>query len=428
MKRPLLILALFCLLVTPVAAQSTGIVVDAGEVLHEISPYVYGANYGPLSFVPIDLYPEAEASGVTYVRFPGGRWGDQNNLQGFQIDMFITLVRMMGAEPAISVRLEGGTPEQAADLVRYANIENDYNVQFWSIGNEPNLFDDYTAEDLNREWRPIAEAMLEADPDITLIGPDLSQWAGIPSVDPVDPEGRDWLREFLLANGDMVDVVAIHRYPFPQNMANPVTSIEAMRQNAAQWSEIIPNMRAVIEETTGRTDLPVAIMEASSHWSNNMRGETTPDSHFHAIWWADALGRLIEHDPFAVAYYELQTPVDRGVWGMLGRYEVRPTYYVYQLYQQFGEQLVRAETDTEYLSAFAALREDGALTLIITNLNDEAQAQPLTLENFTPGGAAEVWRFDEENAAVQLDDLDLADGDTLTVPGQSVTLYIIPAA
>jgi hypothetical protein len=103
--------------------------VDGTQELGPISPYVYGANYGPWVIVPVDLMPQAEASGVTYLRFPGGEWGDQHDLKDYHIDRFIALARQMGAEPKINVRLPGGTLEQAAELVRYCNIENDYNVR-----------------------------------------------------------------------------------------------------------------------------------------------------------------------------------------------------------------------------------------------------------------------------------------------------------
>ena len=44
--------------------------------------------------------------------------------------------------PTVSVRLFGGAPETAADLVRYANEEMGYGIEYWSIGNEPTLFEE----------------------------------------------------------------------------------------------------------------------------------------------------------------------------------------------------------------------------------------------------------------------------------------------
>src|SRR5690606_22827247 len=106
---------------------------------------------------------------------------------------------------------------------------------------------------------------------------------------------------------------------------------------------ILPTLRAVMLETTGR-DIPVAITEANSHWSAALGGVASPDSHYNAIWWADVLGRLIQHDPTIVAYFDLQSNSRRGGWGLMATYEVRPTYYVYQIYKQFGQTRLFAES------------------------------------------------------------------------------------
>jgi len=168
--------------------------VDAGQRLGLISPLVYGTNHGPWSVVTYDLRPQAEAAGITFLRFPGGNWGDQNTLRGYQVDQFIDLAQRMGAEPSISVRLTGGTPESAAELVRYANVESGYDIRYWSIGNEPSLYSEYDTVRYNPEWRTFAEAMRAVDPDILLIGPDLyqysSEFAGEAEVWRLDPDHR----------------------------------------------------------------------------------------------------------------------------------------------------------------------------------------------------------------------------------------------
>src|SRR5690606_23523644 len=115
---------------------------------------------------------------------------------------------------------------------------------------EPNLLagqmqTSYTTEDYNREWRAIAEAMLAVDPDILLVGPDITQYV-ILSIEngeikylersggghALDADGRDWLQEFLRANGDLVDVVSIHRYPYPGagGHITSVATIDGLRE------------------------------------------------------------------------------------------------------------------------------------------------------------------------------------------------------
>ena len=85
-------------------------------------------------------------------------------------------------------------------------------------------------------------------------------------------------------------------------------------------------------------------------------------------------------------------------------------------------------SDTPGLTIYAARREDGTLTLMIVNLDDVEQSPTLSLLNFAPDGAAEVWRLDAEHNAEQLDSAEIGDGTTLTLPAQSVTLLVIPAA
>ena len=395
--------------------------VDAGQRLGSVSPFVYGTNYGPWSVVPFDLQPQAEAADITYLRFPGGNWGDQHNLRPFHIDPFIDLARRMGAEPSISVRMEGGAVETAAEVVRYVNVEQGYGVRYWSIGNEPSLFDGYDVARYNAEWRAVAEAMRAVDPEILLVGPDIHQYSADFATDPKDDAGDDWMRAFLLANGDLVDVVSIHRYPFPASMSDAATTIDDLRANSREWDAIIPHLREVIRESTGR-DLPVAVTEVNTHWSSAVGGEATPDSFYAAIWWGDVLGRLIRQRVEIVAHFSLHSNNSIGGWGLLGRSEVRPAYYVYQIYRRFGSALVYASSDDADLSIYAALRDDGALTLVVINLGPDERTYPLRVAGF-PFDAAQVWRFDAEHAAEQIGDQTL-DGE-ITLPPQSMTLYVL---
>ncbi|MGC9399485.1 MAG: hypothetical protein ACP5HM_10165 [Anaerolineae bacterium] len=413
---------------TPVPTPLPNVLyVDPTRPLGPISPYVYGTNTGPWSFVPLELMPLAEEAGITYLRFPGGNYGDQYDLRKTEIDRFMTLCEQLGAEPGISVRLRGGTPEKAVALLRYANVEQGYNVRYWSIGNEPALYGDYDTERYNREWRAIAEALLEVDPDITLIGPDVTQWRGDPLTDPKDEAGRDWMRQFLLQNGDLVDIVAIHRYPFPAEMSGESVTVEALMANPPEWEEILPHLRTLIRETTGR-DLPIAVTEVNSHWNASLGGEATPDSHASAIWWGDVLGRLIKHDVEIVAHFALQSSPSLGGWGLFSRYEARPAYFVYRMYQHVGDERLYASSADPQVGIYAAWREeDGAATAMVINRSTEARTLPLVLGgDVLLTAPVEVWRFDAEHQAEHLGNEVINNGDEITLPPLSMTLYVFP--
>jgi hypothetical protein len=405
--------------------------VDAAYDLGPIPPAVYGTNYGPWISVPLAVQDAFDQSGLRLLRFPGGAYGDQHNLRPLQIDQFLSLARRIDAEPLISVRLIGGTPEQAVDLLRYTNFDQNYGVRYWSIGNEPSLYitaynaPEWDVDYYNARWREFALALKEADPTILLFGPDTHQFTADLTSNPQDPAGRDWMASFLEANGDLVDVVTIHRYPFPAGLAAPATTIDQLRANSREWDAIILALLGLIHEKVGR-DLPIGVTEVNSHWNQAIAGEATPDSHFNAIWWGDVLGRLIRDGVDYVAHFALQTNPGQGGWGLLARDEVRPSYYVYQMYARFGDRLRFAASPVQDVSLFAALDGEGTLTLMLVNLSDQAQSLPLQLDHFAPGADAAVWRFDATHDAVRLDDAPLAGGGSVTLPGQSMTLYAVP--
>jgi hypothetical protein len=392
----------------------------------KISPLVYGVNHGPWAIITEKTLPLAQEAGITMIRFPGGNWGDENDLMPYHIDQFAMLAEQMGSQVSINVRLFNGTPEKAAALVRYANVEQGYDIKYWGIGNEPSLFatargvPDYGVEQFNTEWRAIAEAMKAVDPSILLIGPELHQFGSDKSSTPKDPSGLDWMSEFLRVNGDLVDVVSIHRYPFPQGRGGRAATIEELSTASTEWDLIIPYLRSLILEITGR-NIPIAITEINSHWSSAMGGEASPDSFYNAIWWADVLGRLIFNKVEIVNYFTLQSRSSIGGYGLFTRTDPRPTYYVYQMYQKFGGNLVFAGCDDAQIGIYAALDQDGALTVMLINLGEDDIIRPLVIEG-KERTLAEVWRFDKDHLADKLDTRDFGNLEKILIPGQSVTL------
>jgi len=401
--------------------------VDPGTDLGPISPYLYGTNYGPSHTVVLDVMPQVEDAGFTALRFPGGAWTDTVDMQSFQIDMLMTFARQLGAMPTISVRLLGGKPETAAKLVRYTNIEKKYGVTYWSIGNEPNIFTqmgyadyEYTIENLNQEWRAIALAMKAVDPTVKLMGPELSQWNESYESTPKDSAGRDWMTEFLKVNGDLVDVVTVHRYPMYSPSNGPVT-VQQLRENTRKWIGEVEYLRGLVNEITGR-DLPIAITELNSDPSTVQLQDASPDSFYNAIWYADVLGQMMNADVFMVNQWVLsQNSTGLGLFkGPI----IRPTFHVFPLYKNFGSQQVYAASGVADVDIFAAKREDGTLTLMVINLSDTEKKIPLQLKG-EKLSEADVWLLDATHNAENLGTQTFSTDGFVTLPAQSATLYVI---
>lgn len=420
--------------VAPARSAAPGeLYVDAAAFQGTVSPLASGVTWGPLWFVRPDVMPLAEALDIGMISFPGGEYGDQRDLQAMEIDQFIDLSRRLGAEPLIHVRLPGGTPEKAAAMVEYANKTEGYGVKYWAIGNEPNLYaprytdEPWTPDYFAAEWRRFAEAMKAADPSIVLVGPEVTQFAGTEGVTASDQvAAAEWMRVFLEANGDLVDIISIHRYPFPLQVTPPIrTTVDQLRQNPQEWDRIIPDLRALMRETVGR-ELPIAVTEISSHYTKAFRQEATPDSLLNAVWWGDVLMRLLRQGVEIVTYWTLVTGDDQGGWGILSKYDARPTYHTFALYDRLGGDLVYAEAGAGEVGALAARRADGALTLMVTNMGLVTQTLTLAIEGAgaVVGAATEIWRVDADHLGTMVEGETVLPGQPVTLPPLSLTLYV----
>jgi hypothetical protein len=406
---------------TPPPTAAPGLFVDAGSDVGPISPLIFGSNTGPWLAVPFDLQDQIKAARITTLTFPGGNWGDENDTETYQVDQFVNYCKIIGAEPRIVVRLRDSTVEKAVELLTYTNVTAKYGVKYWGIGNETDLYEThgetgYTVDQYNKDWREFAQAMKKADPGIVLVGPDVSQYVDDAKGSDYLQFRIDWLKSFLKANGDLVDMVSIHRYAFPVGDQPPTKA--DLRANSAEWDRIIPVLKAMIRQQAGR-DLPVAVTEVNSSWAVNMGGEATMDSHYNAIWFGDVLGRMIEQQVTMVDQFALA-----GDYGIVSATAPRPMYYVYMMYQRFGKEQVRAASDDPLVRVYAATRPDGALTVMIVNLASEAETVPLTILGRGSGGRAETWLFDQAHNAEQVPDTQL--GGTITVSPESMTLLILP--
>jgi len=300
-------------------------------------------------------------------------------------------------------------------------------VVYWSIGNEPNLFTalkqadyEYNLDNFLREWRPIAEAMKAVDPTIKIMGPEISQWNNSLATTPKDPSGRDWMTEFLKADGDLVDVITVHRYPL-YSPGGQVITTGTLRENTRKWAGEIAYLKKLIHEVTGR-ELPIAFTEVNSDPSSRMLQDTSPDSFPNAIWYADVLGQMINSDVFMVNQWVISQR--GGGLGLLNGDIIRPTFYVFPMYKQFGSQQIYAASGFKDVDIFAAKRPDGTLTLMVINLSDTEQRIPLQVKGVTLKDA-EIWLLDASHNAENLGVKPFPANGVLSLPAQSVTLFVI---
>ncbi len=222
-----------------------------GSFLEHLGRAIYEGIYDPGSKLADsngfrkDVMDEVRALGVPIIRYPGGNfvsgynwldgigpkqdrprvldkaWNSLNSNQ-FGTDEFMTWCKAVGTLPLMGLNLGTGTPEQAAALVEYCNVEKGtrwsdlrrkngiaepYKVKNWCIGNEmdgPWQIGHMTASEYGIRAADAARQMRYVDPSLNLVA--------CGSSGPLMPTYLEWDREVLEQCYEYVDALSLHRY------------------------------------------------------------------------------------------------------------------------------------------------------------------------------------------------------------------------
>ena len=307
----------------------------------------------------------------------GGHNNDSNDPNPFneaEIDDFVAYSRAVGAEPLIQVPLladEAGalpTVDTAVRMVTHANVTRAHGVRYFSIGNEPDLYPDqepgfetYTAADYCATVEQFVPAMRAVDPNIRLVGPDLSwKYQAAPN---------DWLTPILAGCGQHFDIIAVHRYRIDPAQA----TIARAAGEAAAFRAEIAALRAKIE-AAGLGDRPLAITESNLTWNGDpaiSTMEASPGTLPAGLWAADAFGVALEQGLWTLAYWSI---VEGWTLGFMTEQRVkRPSFHALELYaEHFGASSVQAMSSSPSVHAYASrsAADDGTSVVVVNWSND----------------------------------------------------------
>ncbi len=222
-----------------------------GSFLEHLGRAIYEGIYDPGSKLSDangfrkDVIDEVRKLGVPIIRYPGGNfvsgynwldgvgpkedrpreldkaWNSLNTNQ-FGTNEFMAWCKAVGTEPLMGLNLGTGTPEQAAALVEYCNLDGGtkwsdlrrkhgiaepYKVQHWCLGNEmdgPWQIGHMSATEYGLKAADAARQMRYVDHSLQLIA--------CGSSGPLMPTYLEWDREVLEQCYDYVDGLSLHRY------------------------------------------------------------------------------------------------------------------------------------------------------------------------------------------------------------------------
>jgi alpha-N-arabinofuranosidase len=222
-----------------------------GSFLEHLGRAIYEGIYDPGSKLSDsqgfrkDILNEIRQLAVPIVRYPGGNFvSGYNWLDGvgpkkdrprvldkawdtmesnqFGTNEFLAWCKAAGTEPLMGLNLGTGTPEEAAALVEYCNIDkgtkwsdlrrqhgiaDPYKVQHWCLGNEmdgPWQIGHMSATEYGLKAADAARQMRYVDPSLKLIA--------CGSSGPFMPTYLEWDREVLEQCYQYVDGLSLHRY------------------------------------------------------------------------------------------------------------------------------------------------------------------------------------------------------------------------
>lgn len=332
-----------------------------------------------------------EPLGIELLRI-GGHSNDSNDPAPFttsELDTAVAYAHAIGAEPLLQVPLladvAGDTPTatSAANLVAYANITRGYGLEYFSIGNEPDLypgqelgFESYTPARYCASVAEYSQAMRAVDPTIQLVGPDLSWKYQTPE--------NDWLSPILQACGEHFDIISVHRY----RLAPGDTTIARVKADAALFRDELGALRAKLS-SAGLADRPLAITETNVTWTaEDGAPEASPGTLAAGLWLADAYGVALEQGLWTLGYWSVVEGLPLGL--LSEQRDKRASYHSLELVSQnlglfpgdpAGARALVATTDSADVHAYATRGgNDDRTFVLIVNWTRDPQRLDLQIE------------------------------------------------
>lgn len=337
------------------------------------------------------------------------------------IDSYADFARQVGAETIMQVNICDNNPAMWVDLLRYTNIEHDYNFRYWELGNEIDLAGCINEFEYAERFVTYSEALRAVDPGIRILGP-------VPSM----PARTRWIDALEHQPGAKNDVLTFHWYQLTEWTTNEGAfayqggSLDALlsyntsvgtgcQDGFGCPGEVINPSR--IDRMTYRRGIPETVANRlfADFLADNPDGETAitelgvhaslhehpiNGNHLAAIWLADILGRWAYNGLDILTYYSLEDG-NNGVGntrGLLGIdnpefLDVRPTYYTEWLYaSHFGDMMVESGTSdpAQEIVGWASrdTNDPDVLKLILINLGAERADATVRLSGFVPASGS----------------------------------------
>jgi hypothetical protein len=479
---------LACLILTASAGAGYGQItlsINASNAVRTADVRWFGINVGDwdTDFNIQDTVPQLAHAGFQTLRFPGGSDADQyhwylnitNNSNSYQgnnsCSSFAQVATNMGATVFITVNYGSGTAAEAAAWVKWANVTNHYGFKYWEVGNE--CFGSYETDNHSRPHDPYTYAtnfagymqqMKAADPTIKVgvvldLEPDADSngYTDHPATNLVTGQVLYGWTPVVLSTlrrlGVTPDYGILHRYAeYPPSIPE---NDQFLLYWGTNWAGHASLLRQQITQYFGSGGQNIELVMTENNANATLPQGKQSVSLVNGLYYADSLGQLMKTELNSMVWWQLRdggAPDTGGNmstnfygWRMYGAFGMMwnenlgipltnrfPTYFAAGMISRFigsHDTVLNASSDNALVSAYAALRTNGSLTLMAINKSSVSNCPVnITLTNYVPFSIATLYSYgiSQDNAA-RLGLNSLCDIAQTNVPGASTNFSYVLA-
>jgi hypothetical protein len=440
-KKIFSITAALFLLSVVTGAQTVHISVDAGTVVREVNPLLYGINTarwdeslfpGPANEMLLtndrDAIRKIKASGVTLLKYPGGNdadhyiWNSKENSDSeMDTDEYLALCREVGAEPFITINFNE-SPQLAADWVRYCNITRGFNVKYWEVGDEQwgSWAKGHSSpEGYAKRYAEFVTAMKAVDPTIK-VATNVALAGNAPSL---GGGSEGWTARVLRAVPEHIDMLTITFYPQQWGKENDAELLKSVDVYRKLFLQLKDEVKRVAGEKKAEE---IIYINVGYNSVNHSPGPQTLQI-VNALWVADMIGAMAEVGTDIACYWAVHNafPPRKGDYGYLsseGSNTPNVNYYVFPMFvRHFGSTMVKARSSDKDVAVYAATAGKKLSLFVINKNNVQEKNLTIALDKFTPQKNARVRILDSIRMNEELPMVTVADKKfTYSVPPFSI--------
>jgi alpha-N-arabinofuranosidase len=354
-----------------------------------------------------------QSARIEALSMPGGA----RSRHAFGTDEALSFAEAVSGQLLITVNAGTGSPEEAADWVRYVN-KSRRRVEYWEVGNEIYLNDGSPVskaftmppDRYARKVIDFAKAMREADPSIK-VGAIADE-----SLNPSQPKGyRDWTEQVLRTAGAQIDFIAVHNAYAPglniDKGWNVRTVYAAMLAAPVFVRQSLEKLSTKIDALNPGSRIRIAVTEFGPYFQiSDGRFVDHVKTLGSALYVGSVMNAFIESPRMDIANsFKLVDSLFTGWIGKRGdRFLPAAPYYASQMYtRHFGKKLIESSTESPtydsqsvgivdrmyhvpYLDVIASKSADGSV-LYILGVNkhfDRPIKAKIRVQGFRPSGGA----------------------------------------